>query len=102
MVPMASPDQCLADANIVQHLPPPGAMLAVLRHLYSGPCQNRGYIDADYPIVLSQQHHMKEARALAEEQKQEQKLSTLSTMDSKLFFIFPPRSAVHCLYLQHL
>jgi hypothetical protein len=83
------PDQCLADANIVQHLPPPARMLAALRCLYSGSCQNRGYrTDAEYPIVLSRQHHMKEARAPSKEQKKKQKPTTLSTVNSKLFFIF--------------
>jgi hypothetical protein len=36
MIQEACPDQCLADANNTQHLPPYGIMRDVLRHLYSG------------------------------------------------------------------
>jgi hypothetical protein len=65
-----SPDQCLVDANILQHLPPYDAMRDVLHHLFS---RSRAY-KGEYGSrpALSRLHHLEEARAPVKNKKEQQ------------------------------
>jgi hypothetical protein len=66
----AIPDQCLVDANILQHLPPYDVMWDVLRHLYS---RSRAY-KGEYGSrpALSRLHHLEEATAPVKSKKEQQ------------------------------
>jgi hypothetical protein len=69
MVLEASPDQCLADANITQHLPFQGVMRDALRHLYSGSRAYKG--EPGSRLALSWLHHLEEARAPVKNKKEQ-------------------------------
>jgi hypothetical protein len=89
MVPEASPDQSLVDANITQHLPPYGIMWDVLRHLYSrsraykGECRSR--------LALSQLHHLQEARAPVKNKKEQQKADHSIHCEQEAILHFPAK-----------
>jgi hypothetical protein len=70
MVPENSPDQCLADADNTQHLPPYGVMRDLLRHLYSGSRAYKGEYGSR--LALSRLHHLEEARAPVKKMKEQQ------------------------------
>ncbi len=70
MIQEACPDQCLADAYNMQHLPPYGVMRDVLSHLYSGSRAYKGEYGSR--LALSRLHHLEEARAHVKNKKEEQ------------------------------